>query len=362
MHITIELNFFTVLKILSTSTSFMLGLLFLTSKSKNNKANVFLGLFLWSLAVEVFGSFMEISYIKKISYINLDLLTIFFLFLYVIKTFHYTLKPIYILLIIPFLLVFFNVIPSFIHYVFNMLLLICIIKLIRGHQQKLRIYYSNIENRTLTWVKTIVYILLFFHFFWIFGEIIDEEHNFLVSFFPQILDILTLIMIYWIGYNGFLQPEIFNTVIKAEERKKKKEYLDNQNAIWEKNQKASTIQQFNQICEIISHEKIFLDADIDLYKLSKHLDIKDKELSKLIKTHTKRNFYCFINKFRIEEFKQLLFSQKSNQFSILGLAQEAGFKSKSTFYTAFKNLEGKTPKKYQKEVMANVTKAKHSEF
>ena len=67
----------------------------------------------------------------------------------------------------------------------------------------------------------------------------------------------------------------------------------------------------------------------------------------MINEHSKTNFYQFINGFRVSEFKMLMQSPKAQQLSILGLAEEAGFSSKSTFYTAFKAVEGVTPKQYE---------------
>ena len=70
----------------------------------------------------------------------------------------------------------------------------------------------------------------------------------------------------------------------------------------------------------------------------------------MINTHTQNNFYHFTNQFRVEEFKKLLLSTKAKQLSLLGLAEEAGFYSKSIFYTVFKDAEGITPKQYQNQL------------
>ncbi|MDB2526762.1 helix-turn-helix domain-containing protein, partial [Mariniblastus sp.] len=64
----------------------------------------------------------------------------------------------------------------------------------------------------------------------------------------------------------------------------------------------------------------------------------------------KMNFYQFINEFRIKKFKRLMETSKVQQFTLLGLAIESGFHSKSTFYAAFKKFEGMTPKQYEKSI------------
>ena len=66
-------------------------------------------------------------------------------------------------------------------------------------------------------------------------------------------------------------------------------------------------------------------------------------------SRSKLNYFLnqLINNLRVNEFKMLIQSPKANQLSLLGLANEAGFSSKSTFYAAFKKLEGMTPKQYE---------------
>jgi AraC-like DNA-binding protein len=60
------------------------------------------------------------------------------------------------------------------------------------------------------------------------------------------------------------------------------------------------------------------------------------------------NFYNFINKYRIEEAKRLLLSDKYNQLNILGIAYESGFNSKTTFNTTFKKHVGCSPSEFVK--------------
>ena len=73
------------------------------------------------------------------------------------------------------------------------------------------------------------------------------------------------------------------------------------------------------------------------------LNVRPRELSRLINQVDNNNFYHFINALRIQHFKALQADSANRHLSIVGLAREAGFKSKSTFYAAFKKLEGTTP-------------------
>lgn len=353
---TIEISLLSIIDILSIATAFMLGLLFLTSKSKNNKANIFLGLFLWSLTTEVLASFLD-GQETEIPVIATGLLTLPLLFLYIIKTLNFRFKGWYIVLVLPFLFEFTEIVPEPFYYIFSILLLLYILKILKKHQQKLGDFYSYTENKTLSWIKTIIYIYLFFYIFWIIEDLIGLQFEFIIEYFAITSSILTLVMIYWIGFNGFTQPEIFNaTVFNTEEKetsKSKTELLEEDRIINDENKDIKdqeTNELFHQLTQKIKDKSLFLQKDITIRSLSHQLKINEKELSKLIKIHTKKNFYHFINQFRIEEFKRLLKTKKANHLSLLGLSEEAGFSSKSTFYSVFKATEGITPKQYQDQL------------
>ncbi|MEM6803057.1 MAG: helix-turn-helix domain-containing protein, partial [Bacteroidota bacterium] len=80
------------------------------------------------------------------------------------------------------------------------------------------------------------------------------------------------------------------------------------------------------------------------------LDTTDKKLSYLLNQQLATNFYEYINKHRIAHFKQALSDKKNSNYSLLGLAYDAGFKSKSSFYRIFKKETGMSPSAYLKKI------------
>ena len=96
-------------------------------------------------------------------------------------------------------------------------------------------------------------------------------------------------------------------------------------------------------------EKPFLNMDYSIKTLSNEIGIPSRELSKLMNQYLNQNFHDFINNYRVEEFKRLVQDPESRKYSILSLAMEAGFRSKSTFNTAFKKFAGETPSEYCKK-------------
>ncbi len=71
-------------------------------------------------------------------------------------------------------------------------------------------------------------------------------------------------------------------------------------------------------------------------------------LSQIINEKEGKSFYDFVNSFRVEEFKRLVKDSKNKQFTLLALAYDCGFNSKSSFNRYFKKNTGKTPSEFVK--------------
>ncbi len=336
---------------MSISTALMLGLLFISAKSKNNKANIFLGLFLLSLGVEILFSFLDAQKITLNYTFETETITLVFLLFYVLKTLNKHISPVYFLLFIPFVLSVFGYYSYSIIYIFNIGILLYILRLLHVNNLHIVNYYSHTQNKTLSWIKTIVYCFLFFHLLWIVEDIAVQYLDGHAFYFAFVSLLLTFLMIYWIGYHGFSQPEIFGAT---------KPYLVKENDILNTNHTAKPKKEqhdeklvdnseelFNQLSKKIKNKELYKQDDLTLRNLAHQLNINEHELSKLINHYTKNNFYHYINQFKIEEFKRLIHTQKAQQLSLLGLAEESGFSSKSTFYDVFKKQEGLTPKQYK---------------
>ena len=105
----------------------------------------------------------------------------------------------------------------------------------------------------------------------------------------------------------------------------------------------------SKITEVMQADKPYLDPDFSLTILSDLSGIEKFKLSLIINKFMKTNFFDMVNHYRVEEFLQLISSEKLEKFSMIGVAYESGFKSKSTFYKAFKARKGKSPGEYLKK-------------
>lgn len=97
-------------------------------------------------------------------------------------------------------------------------------------------------------------------------------------------------------------------------------------------------------------EKPYLEPKITIAELSHRTQIPVNQLSKVINEQLGLNFFDFINSYRVEEFKQLVHDNRFEHFTLLGLAFEAGFNSKSTFNAIFKKFTEQTPSEYVRQL------------
>jgi len=350
MQITLE--FIQIIDLMAFTTAIILGLVFLFKPPKPNR---YLGLFLLSLALEIMQVFDAIlSEVNSISIdlpIHTSLLTMVFLLFYVQQNIIGNIQRKLWVLVFP--AVVFNttllILPfdnesiwlRFVEYVFNIGIIVYTFQILKLHENNVVNYYSDLEQKTLWWIKSILYVFLGFHILWITEDFVGFFNQELPDFFATVSTTATCALVYWIGYKGIAQPEIFNQTLFKEEIPLKPTLSVKEIAIPNEND----LTEFNILKGKIAEEKLYTNPNLNLRSLAIDLGVKEKELSRIINTQT--NFYQLINSFRVSEFKKLTESPKAAQLSLLGLAYEAGFSSKSTFYSTFKKLESITPKQYE---------------
>lgn len=205
--------------------------------------------------------------------------------------------------------------------------------------------FSTSENINLDWLRKLVYsfgaiwtVLIIFasihHVFHLFSWIFCTDGLFLsISFF-----------IILIGYFGLKQKEIF---IQYSEQnfeyitEPKKKY-----AGLFLNEKEVEIYA-DKITLFMSTAKPYLDANLTLPQLAIMLKIPAHHLSRVINEKFGINFFDFINRHRIDEVKSKLDNPEFDNLSLLGIAFDCGFNTKSAFNRVFKKITGLTPTEYK---------------
>ncbi|MFO7825673.1 MAG: helix-turn-helix domain-containing protein [Cyclobacterium sp.] len=107
--------------------------------------------------------------------------------------------------------------------------------------------------------------------------------------------------------------------------------------------------EYLQVLErFMETESPFLDPSLSLRSLANQLEMHPNQLSWLLNEKLGKNFNAYVNGFRVAHFKKLLADPGNAGFSLIGLAYESGFNSKTVFNTVFKKETGMTPKEFQK--------------
>ena len=135
------------------------------------------------------------------------------------------------------------------------------------------------------------------------------------------------------------QKTIFKIDLGIEHTKKKKSLLDENTVI------TYTTQLLNHLRE----KEPYLDASLTLRSLADQVDIHPNQLSWLLNESLGKNFNEFINHYRIETFKSIAKDPKNSNITIMGLAYDSGFNSKTVFNTYFKKETGLTPLQFLKQ-------------
>lgn len=105
-----------------------------------------------------------------------------------------------------------------------------------------------------------------------------------------------------------------------------------------------------QLIIIMEKEKLFLDPYLTLRDLAEKLGIPANYLSQLLNKGFDQNFSEFVNQYRLEYFKKEVQKPEKQNFTLLAIAFESGFNSKTVFNSFFKKSTGTTPSKYLKSV------------
>lgn len=108
-----------------------------------------------------------------------------------------------------------------------------------------------------------------------------------------------------------------------------------------------------ELKKLMVEQKYYLNADLKLADLSNELNHSINEISQVLNQDLNQSFPDFVNKYRIREVKRLLSEKAYEKFTFMAIAQQCGFKSKTSFYRIFKNETGKTPADYVKDLETN---------
>jgi AraC-like DNA-binding protein len=223
--------------------------------------------------------------------------------------------------------------------------------LLRKHRRNIVALFSFDEKINLKWLSYVVYaylVLFVVASFLIFGA--SQFQLFPIENAFALVGIILSLMLIAFGFYGFRQTAIFSNMdskaiagLDIEANSSERVSYSKSGLTSEKIESmASRLSKFMEV------EKPFLNDNLNLSQLAEQSGISQAHLSQVINQYFHMNFYDFVNRYRVEEAKKKLSSTNFDHLSVLGIAFECGFKSKSSFNRYFKKYTGLSPSAFKK--------------
>ena len=219
------------------------------------------------------------------------------------------------------------------------------------HSRIIRNQFSSIERINLAWLRNLLLALLTLYIVYALIALVSPFAD--GGVYEEALSLMMVVVIYAMGYMGMRQPRIFSYSPATSEDATEPEVAVTElpQAAPKKYRKSALDADMSQAlhAELKRHmdqERPFLESNLTLTDLAGQLGISPNYLSQVINEQSGCNFFDFVNAYRVETAKSLLVSAR--QTSILDIAMDAGFNSKSAFYTAFKQHTSMTPSQFRK--------------
>lgn len=160
-----------------------------------------------------------------------------------------------------------------------------------------------------------------------------------------LIQILNVIAMSYLTYNSIAHPALLS-IQTSEETTEAESIEENPLSL------ALDEAQMQEICKRVTNHlattQAYLHNDLSLAMLSKETGIPQKILSRAINSYMKCNFFELINAMRVEKAKQLLLSPETSGYKIDSIYEECGFRTRSTFFLAFKKSVGTSPAQWLK--------------
>lgn len=212
---------------------------------------------------------------------------------------------------------------------------------IRGHRKKRGNTFSPAEKNTLSWlyfISALYFLHIISYSLSVIYAMISGIHYGRAT---QITSLAGTVFIYALGYRSLKQPGILYPLPGPSREEKKK-----RRTISISDDEAKRC--FERLEDLMTRKRLFLNPELTLHLLAEELSLSSYYLSYIINRFADKNFYDYINRYRIEEVKKSLADRENLNKTILSLAYDAGFNSKATFNKVFKNTLKVSPREYRK--------------
>jgi AraC-like DNA-binding protein/putative Mn2+ efflux pump MntP len=232
-------------------------------------------------------------------------------------------------------------------------LVYCIISLhiLKKAQEVIKHNYSSLEGVDISWIKRLLIGGIFIISIDILSSIYELSFGVLKWNTLYLTSICLVFIVIYLGYHGVLQSKIFISPF----------FLQKENHITFDNEikkptppnnysKSELVALKKQLNTLMHDQKLFLDEKLSLKSLAELLAISDKKLSAILNQHMQISFYDYVNGFRVEDVINKMKDSSYDKYTLLAIAFESGFNSKTSFNRIFKKATNLSPSEYKKQL------------
>ncbi len=228
--------------------------------------------------------------------------------------------------------------------------------LLLKHRKRIKDMFSYRQKVTLNWLS---YLLMLFALGLINGLVIllffqeYQEQTQLMGF----LGVFSMVAVFYLGVMGLMQPVIYLRKEQSflKQLHDQQQEPTNEVAVEQPKYRKSSLADgdmqriASKLEEKMQQQQLYLDPTLTMPKLAASIGVSPNYLSQTLNTYYQSSFFDYINGLRIEFSKSLLTDPSRQGLSIIDIAMESAFNSRSTFYAAFKQSVGMTPAQFRKE-------------
>ena len=242
-----------------------------------------------------------------------------------------------------------------------MIYIILTLKLIQKYSRYFKDTFSSIEKVKLSWLINITLFVGFGIFVFIIENMLLVVGINLSHFF-NLSSTLVALYVYGFGYLGLIKSEMFinpdatrsiqdlplTSYTLQSEQETEKSDMSKYSRSGLTDKKAQ--EYINDLFALMDDIKPYQNSNLSLHQLAEMLSISAHNLSEVINVHLKQNFFELINHYRVEQVKRDLKDPQKQNLTLLSIAHDAGFNSKSSFNVIFKRITGQTPSEYRQSI------------
>lgn len=212
--------------------------------------------------------------------------------------------------------------------------------------QKLLLYqnFSNESENTLSWINHWLLTIGIGATAIILSILLADAGFFSYSVSYSIVFLFMDAQLVLVGIYGLKQTPIFVQKLPIAELPEKPRIKYEKSALTDPELEIIS----EKMNRVMLDDKLFLNSELSISNLAQATGFSSAQISQTLNRKIGENFFDFVNKYRVEDVKEKLLDQTNDHLSILGIAFESGFSSKSTFNKCFKRFTGITPSAFKK--------------